>query len=314
MLNPLSKARETFAACERSIEPSVTRLLGGHPRPLVREARSFEEYRVAAERVAVLNGNWLRETWFRGGATALSRVLGYCYTCSRWTSFAVDGSVCTQWEGRPVPWWSNTLCCQDCRLVARMRAAVHLFEERIRPAADDEIYITEQTTPLYQQFKNHHPRLVGSEFLGDSTPRGGINPSDIRCEDLTNLTFSDKRFDHLLSFEVLEHIPDYRAALQECARVLKPGGKFICSAPFHGKQKHIIRARRAEDGSIEHLLPPEYHGDPINPDGVLCYRYFGLELLNDLEAAGFSDASAWLYWSADLGYLGEDRVVFVAIR
>ena len=134
------------------------------------------------------------------------------------------------------------------------------------------------------------------------------------CEDLTALTFPHECFDYLVSFEVLEHIPNYRAALRECARVLKPGGKLFCSVPFHGDEHHTIRAQIAEDGSIEHLLPAEYHGDPVNPDGVLCYRYFGLELLDDLRAAGFADASAWHYWSAWLGYVGEDRVLFLAVR
>lgn len=97
-------------------------------------------------------------------------------------------------------------------------------------------------------------------------------------------------------------------------RVLKPGGTFFCTVPFHGAQKHKIRARVAADGTIEHLLPPEYHADPVDPKGVLCYRYFGLELLEDLHLAGFTDSAAWLYWSAELGYLGEDRVVFVATR
>jgi hypothetical protein len=96
--------------------------------------------------------------------------------------------------------------------------------------------------------------------------------------------------------------------------VLKPGGKLVCSVPFHGVDEHIVRARIAEDGSIDHLLTPEYHGDPLNPAGVLCYRYFGLEFLDDLRAAGFPDAVVWTYWSAELGYLGVDRAIFVATR
>jgi SAM-dependent methyltransferase len=190
-----------------------------------------------------------------------------------------------------------------------------LFEDRVSPAPDDEIYITEQVTVLYRQFRRRHSHLLGSEYIVDSTPRGATNAAGIRCEDRCRLTFPDARFDHLLSFEVLEHIPDYRAALRECARVLKPGGKLFCSAPVNAVERNTIRVGIAEHGLIEHLLPPEYHGDPLNPQaGVLCFHYFGLELLDDLRAAGFTDASVWLYWSTELGYLGTDRVVFVAIR
>jgi Methyltransferase domain len=314
-LTPLS--RRVFATYERIVVPITSHLvhrLRSRPEPLVCVTRNFKEYQVGAEAVAERNSRWLRNAWFRAGQPTPSRIPGHCFVCGQSTSFAVDSSVCSEWEGRPVPWWTNTLSCQGCKLVARMRATLHLFEERIAPTPDAEIYITEQTTLLYRQFLKRHPRLVGSEYLVDSTPRGATDPSGIRCEDLTSLTFTDARFDYLLSFEVLEHVPDYKAALRECARVLKVGGKLICTVPFHGDSRHTTRARVAPDGTIEHLLPAEYHGDPVNAGGVLCFRYFGVELLDDLKEAGFGDAFAWLYWSAELGYLGEDRVMFVAIR
>ena len=45
------------------------------------------------------------------------------------------------------------------------------------------------------------------------------------------LPFTDGSFDKIICSEVLEHIPDYRAALGEIARVLKPGGLFCASVP-----------------------------------------------------------------------------------
>ena len=132
-----------------------------------------------------------------------------------------------------------------------------------------------------------HPNLIGSEYLIDSTPKGRTNYSGLRCEDLTDLTFADAQFDHVLSFEVLVTHPRLQGrASGNVVRVLKPGGRLFCSAPFHGDEQHTVRASINEDGSIEHLLPPEYHGDPVNPDGVLCYRYFGLEWRYYLLARG----------------------------
>ena len=96
-----------------------------------------------------------------------------------------------------------------------MRAAVHLFETRVVHPSDREFYITEQTTPLYREFHRRHPRVIGSEYLVHSTPKGETGDAGIRCEDLTDLTFADAQFDHVLSFEVLEHIPDYKAAIRE---------------------------------------------------------------------------------------------------
>lgn len=49
--------------------------------------------------------------------------------------------------------------------------------------------------------------------------------------DATSLDFADGRFDCIYSFHALEHIPDYRKALQEMRRVLAPGGTYCIGTP-----------------------------------------------------------------------------------
>jgi len=46
-----------------------------------------------------------------------------------------------------------------------------------------------------------------------------------------NLPFADATFDCVICAEVLEHIPDYHAVLEEIRRVLKPGGVLAVSVP-----------------------------------------------------------------------------------
>ncbi|OGJ93666.1 MAG: hypothetical protein A2487_02425 [Candidatus Raymondbacteria bacterium RifOxyC12_full_50_8] len=50
--------------------------------------------------------------------------------------------------------------------------------------------------------------------------------------DITSIPEPAGSFDAILCVEVLEHLPDPIAALQEFARLLRPGGTLILTAPF----------------------------------------------------------------------------------
>jgi SAM-dependent methyltransferase len=54
---------------------------------------------------------------------------------------------------------------------------------------------------------------------------------DLRRGDATQMEFDDESFDFVYSFHVLEHIPDYRKALREIHRVLKPGSGYMIGTP-----------------------------------------------------------------------------------
>ncbi len=55
--------------------------------------------------------------------------------------------------------------------------------------------------------------------------------------DALQLPFADNTFDKVICSEVLEHIPDYKGALEEISRVLKPGGLFCASVPRRWPEK-----------------------------------------------------------------------------
>ena len=50
--------------------------------------------------------------------------------------------------------------------------------------------------------------------------------------DIADIPEPDASFDAILCTEVLEHLPDPQRALDEFARLLRPGGKLILTAPF----------------------------------------------------------------------------------
>ncbi len=240
---------------------------------------------------------------------------GYCYVCRRKVHFLVDSQYAHEVNGVWTPNWRERLECPGCRLNSRMRATMHVFEQECRPGRDARIYITEQTTPLFTYLSRSYPNVLGSEYLGKATVPGACNADGIRNEDLTRLSFADAVFDFILSFDVFEHIPDYLRAFRECLRCLKPGGTLYFSVPFaKGSAKNIVRARILPDGEVSHVLPPEYHGDPLQSDGCLSYYQFGWELLDELKTMGFKDATALLYWSGGLGYLGGGQILFTAAK
>src|SRR5262249_11419836 len=210
--------------------------------------------------------------------------------------------------------WREHLVC-ECGFNNRFRAAAQLITQEIAPWPDAQIYLTERITGLYRWLKARYRNLEGSEYLGDTVALGAKH-NGVRNEDLTALTFENDTFDLILSFDVLEHVSDADAALRECLRCLKSGGSLLFSAPFRlESRENIVRARVRPDGTVEHLEPPEYHCNPVDPQGgALGYRYFGWQVLEQMRDAGFSDPRALLYWSRELGYLGGDQILLAAAK
>jgi len=62
-------------------------------------------------------------------------------------------------------------------------------------------------------------------------PRGLDSQVDFVVGDVTNLDFDDNSFDAIIGVGLIEYLTDYRAALQEFYRVLKPGGIVIATVP-----------------------------------------------------------------------------------
>lgn len=241
-------------------------------------------------------------------------VSGHCCVCRRDVTFHVDRAYgFGDADGSIRPNWRERVVCPLCRLNNRMRAAIHFFQSICTPPVTSRIYLTEQTTPLFRRMAAHYPAAVGSEYLGTATPFGTNDPHGIRNESLAHLSFPAASFDYILSFDVFEHIPNYLDAFAECLRCLRPGGAMVFTVPFaHVSQDNIVRARIGSDSAIVHLLPPEYHGDPMNSAGCLCFYHFGWKLLDELRTLGFADTAAYFYWSRELGYLGGDQMIFLA--
>jgi len=240
---------------------------------------------------------------------------GHCAVCKVDTEFLTSYMYTTHDTpcGRPMPNWREHMQCPSCGLVNRMRAALHIFESFYRPKASSRIYITERVTQTYDWLEARFPKLQGSEYYGSEYVPGSIVDGQ-RHEDVQNLSFSDNSFDYILSFDVLEHVPDPDSAFAQIYRTLDSGGALIFSVPFAADSyDDIVRASLDEEGNLIHHMEPEYHGNPVDPEGgALCYRYLGWSSLDRLRAIGFINVRIVAYWSKSQGYLGREQYMFIA--
>lgn len=230
---------------------------------------------------------------------------GYCYVCQREVGFRVN----TEWV-RLSNNWRETMRCPGCDLINRWRSSVHVFEMLVQPLPEDRIYLTEAVTPLFKTIAARQRLCVGSEYMEGiaSGAEADLPCGKIRIEDVTRLSFDEGQFEAVLSFDVLEHVPDYKRALREFYRVLAPGGQALISVPFTFLDQTLIRAELDADGKVRHILEPLYHGDPLSQEGVLCYHDFGMEFLDELRDAGFQEAFLLCFTSPKWGYLGEQTM------
>lgn len=242
--------------------------------------------------------------------------MGYCGLCGAYARFKLPLAVHGQERNL-----REEMICEHCQMNTRVRAGFLIAKQEVG-RRDACVYITEQASPNFVWLQRHYPNAIGSEYASDESEIINLKQylhdlggsGEIRFEDVTALSFEGDCLDAIVSFDVLEHVPDYQSALSEFARVLRKDGVLVLTAPFVSQfEATLMRARMKPDGEIEHLMPAEYHGDPLGEDGILCFYHFGWDLLDHARNAGFSKAYMALPWAPSLG-LVDNLWTLVAFR
>lgn len=86
------------------------------------------------------------------------------------------------------------------------------------------------------------------------------------CADARRLTFAAGSFDLVVSFELIEHMAECEALLDEAARVLRPNGLLVISSPnkrfYHlhdqGQSENSFHVRELEQEELETLLAARF--------------------------------------------------------
>jgi SAM-dependent methyltransferase len=203
------------------------------------------------------------------------RHAGTCPICDKPVEFAASDR-----------WFRDHLLCSGCGSIPRERALFKVLKDYF---------------PKYHQLRIHEsspgnrgasvklaadcPHYTSSQFFPGVAP-GSIHPSGFRCENLEQLTFPDNSFDIFVTQDVMEHIFHPDKAFSEIARVLKPGGAHIFTAPLVNKTRKTERwASLASDGSILHHRPAEYHGNPVDAKGALVTMHWGYDIAAYIQQA-----------------------------
>jgi len=117
---------------------------------------------------------------------------------------------------------------------------------------------------------------VGVEIAEAAAQRARATGVEVRLvEPDGSLPFAHGEFDLVWCSEVLEHIPDVAATLNEVRRVLKRGGRLLLTVPYHGRLQAAAVA----------LTRFDTHFDPLGQH----VRFFTrTSLAGTLEATGFA--------------------------
>jgi SAM-dependent methyltransferase len=194
------------------------------------------------------------------GGIAYWRV-GRCQCCNRLTIFLAQKSSYSELR-------SCLFCSANERYELLATEIKHRFGQKL---SEMNVLELDPKSPLNALLSGSrkHVRSFYEEGCTVKQKDGAL------CEDITALSFENDSFDLIVSSEVLEHVPQLDVALSETARVLKPGGVHLFTVPPRAMTK-----RRAilKNGKVEHIEPPEYHRDPLSPDGILAFWDIGPDL------------------------------------
>lgn len=201
---------------------------------------------------------------------------GFCPTCQQKVIFTSRNE-----------WFRDHYLCPHCKSKPRERALMRTLEMYFPDWAKKTIH---ESSPINRgasiRLSRECEAYIPSQLF-DDVPAGTIKHG-VRCENLEHLTFPDESIDLHITQDVMEHVLNPAAVFREIARTLRPGGAHVFTVPIVNKHKvSCIRAKIVDDGQVQHLLPPVYHGNPVSSDGALVTVDWGFDICRHIyEASG----------------------------
>jgi len=150
--------------------------------------------------------------------------------------------------------------------------------------------------PYEKIFAPYVDKYYGTEYSPESGYRG--NHADLGA-DASAMPFADKSVDTILCTQVLEHVAHPEKVIEEFARILKPNGVIITTAPFFYPIHDEYDFFRYTDKGIAVIM--KRHGleivkiEPLNGTGVTVAVLFNFYL--------FEIGFMWTKWMYPIGFI-----------
>jgi SAM-dependent methyltransferase len=234
---------------------------------------------------------------------------GYCHACDAVTTFVVQAGALFGSQ----PNLREGLVCRNCGLSNRNRLLAAAIGE-CAWARGTRVIAFERLSGFYRYLSTRFANLVGTEYLGEDVAPGSaryIGGVQVRHESMTRTSFQDGAFDLVLHNDVLEHIFDYKSALNECFRILSDAGVLIFTTPVFIRLDSTSEiATLNSDRSITFHGEPEYHGDPISSSGALTFYHYGWSLVDSVREVGFTDVQLGINYDVFSGLVSNNHPDF----
>jgi hypothetical protein len=86
----------------------------------------------------------------------------------------------------------------------------------------------------------------------------------------------------------------------------------VYTVPYYRGTKTVVRAEPNGDGGITHLANPNYHGNPIDPNGSLVITEWGDELDDFVFRSSRMTTTIFNFYDPRFGLMGEFLDVLVS--
>ena len=220
--------------------------------------------------------NRIRSEWYILRIRAVSRIKGnklpfYCPCCDTHLKNFINGG----YDKKPELYNSSRyegidqeVICPICGSLPRHRILAEWLNNNIEAVKNKEILHFAQEKSLKLWEDRNHIKYVTADIY---------NPADMKL-DIEDTGLDKESCDCIICNHIMEHVPDYRKALEELHRIIRPDGLIIISFPIDPtydtvyEDKSITSAEERIEcfGQYDHL------------------RVFGRDSITLLQKSGFA--------------------------